>query len=636
MEAKSAVEIKEIKEIYDEATLLGYDKQFIEALKLFEKVIDFGESPYLSGAYATIANIILHPNPLDLDNAQKAKFYVEKALEIKPANQIARITLVKILIVEKDFSSAIKNFLKVTKLRLVKEGFSFFESLESFAAMRDSSIIEAIPEIEKLYDKYKTQSPKIGSTMGYSYLTVNNYHKAYNVYKELIEIYKNEKNFSISFHIGLSLVCSAGLNNAKEGIEVALNGIKLFNKQNKGFKNENSYLTEALNSNLAMGYLILGKFEKVIGILSEKIRENPNNTDLHNLAHAYYKSGDYDKALKYCTQALYIMVDETSLFIKGEALFYKEQFVEALRYYKSALSFIQLENTSFVYTEIHSGNISSSLLEHTDTLKNIYLGIINSYIQLDDYDSAKAAVKLGLKEFPYENNLLKLEQTINTLLGRMKNNEEEFKVDISKLQIELEYQKEKYLREMSEVRNWAEDLLKIQNRYTKNDELLLKSEADWGAVSLRLHKIALQVKEAQPNQGEFEQIKIQLKEEFPNLSQEGLTLLATGEFLYQVHFEKEIDFAPIVIEFARVIELELNNFLKRRKITKKNQNLTLGQMNNYLHKIKIKNLLNISGFLEELKNYRNSCAHTGQSTREIVQRVRNMILHENWLKVIIS
>lgn len=632
MEVKNSLEIKKI---YDEATLLFQNRQSVKATELFELVISFGESPYLSGAYTTLANIILHEDPSNLESIKKSKSCVEKALVIKPTNQVAKSTLVNILILEENFSSAINNFLQLTIHKLIKDSLSSIEHLESYAAMGDKAIQEAIPEIEKLYQKYKTVSPKIGSTMAYSYFSVKDYHKAYNVYKELIEIYKNEDLISISFQVGLSLVCSSGLNKAKEGIDAALNGIQLFNKQKHTFQEENDYLIENLNSNLALGYLRREEFGKVISILPEKIRRNPNNTDLHNLAYAYYKTGEYENALKYCTQALYIVTDETSLFIKGEILYLKGHFFEALTFYKKALGFIKADSAYFAFTDGNGEVLTSSILDYTETLKKTHLGIINCYINLKEFELAKAVLQLALKEFPYEDNFVRFDHIISTF-KEYKVAEKEVQNKISYLQQELELQKEAYLKEMNEVREWAEDLLKIQGRYTKGEDLLIKTEADWGAISKQLHKIALKAKEEQNNPAQFERIKSDFNAKYPKLSREGLEFLSTGEYLYQVHRDKDIDFAPFVVEFSRVIETELNILLKKRKVINKGNNFTLGQMYNHFHKIKLKNLANINDFLKELIGYRNSCAHTGKSTREEAEKVRNMLLNEGWLNLILD
>jgi hypothetical protein len=265
----------------------------------------------------------------------------------------------------------------------------------------------------------------------------------------------------------------------------------------------------------------------------------------------------------------------------------------------------------------------------------LYIGLIHCYIALKDYESAKAATQLALQEWPYEDELVKLNQNINVFLDHQIK-ENEVQLLVSKLEQELNEQKEKHKREINEVREWALNLIKLQNRYTKNEETILESEEDWRVILKEMHNIAIAMINAQENKVEIQEIKSKFKQKYPKLSQDGLEFLTTGEYLYQIHKDNEIDFAPVMVEFSKVIETELNHLLRKQKLINSKQNLTLGQINHNLTKIKIANLPDITNFLDQLVFYRNGSAHTGQSTREKVEKVRKMILEDGWLELILD
>jgi hypothetical protein len=122
---------------------------------------------------------------------------------------------------------------------------------------------------------------------------------------------------------------------------------------------------------------------------------------------------------------------------------------------------------------------------------------------------------------------------------------------------------------------------------------------------------------------------------YPTLSNKGLEFLSTGEYLFSLHSNSEIDFAPIIVAFSKSVEVELNHFLKRKGWRNKKE-LTLGQVKFQLEKGK---LIEDSWMLEnlsELIKFRNGSAHTGTSTREIVQKVKNLIFNQGLLEKILS
>ncbi|TWT27736.1 hypothetical protein [Planomicrobium sp. CPCC 101110] len=179
-------------------------------------------------------------------------------------------------------------------------------------------------------------------------------------------------------------------------------------------------------------------------------------------------------------------------------------------------------------------------------------------------------------------------------------------------------------------------LVHLQNQYTytKKEEDL--TEEEWRAILNQIHEIALEMKDrSKTDTVDYQVIKIEFKVRYPKLSEKGLNFLSTGEYLYQVHKGIDFDYAPIMVEFSKVIERELNLLLEKMQLGK---NLTLGNIN-YLvadKKILVDKLRGIGSFLTELVKYRNGSAHVGESTQAKVEKVRSLLFDEGWIERIIK
>ncbi|QNU25066.1 tetratricopeptide repeat protein [Geobacillus zalihae] len=325
--------IQEVEETFFKGIEYLQKERYPKAIKLFERVVDFGDSPYFSGAYVNLAVAYMEQNPLDQNNLKIAKMYLKKALEIKPNNLAAKSIAVQLHVALKDFKTAINYFLDLEDSTLINGNLYFLEVMEPLAIKGDKAIIEAIPELEKLYKTYKSKWPKVINILGHAYLANQEYQKSFSAFKEYLYLYKNQP-ISIFTLANLSMICSTYLRNPKEGLEYAQEGLKLFKKQSQHFQTKNTNVQNILTSNLALAYSALKDYEQVVKILEPKLKTYPNNTDFHNIGFAYFKLGKYKEALENINKALFISTDETSLFVKAEIYYYQKEYEKAITYYK--------------------------------------------------------------------------------------------------------------------------------------------------------------------------------------------------------------------------------------------------------------------------------------------------------------
>ncbi|MER2169455.1 MAG: hypothetical protein ABS938_02350 [Psychrobacillus psychrodurans] len=111
------------------------------------------------------------------------------------------------------------------------------------------------------------------------------------------------------------------------------------------------------------------------------------------------------------------------------------------------------------------------------------------------------------------------------------------------------------------------------------------------------------------------------------LRDKSLLYLSTAEFLYKSNRFELMDFAPIVDEYSKVIENELN---KRLKLRPKH---TLGQLVYYIRENKPPHYYNYLIVLEKVVAWRNGIAHTSESTIEVVESIRETFYNEDYLKI---
>ncbi|MEH6988402.1 tetratricopeptide repeat protein [Cytobacillus firmus] len=625
-----------ITELFVEGDFLLKAEKYPQAISKFSEVIKLADKtyPYLSGAYTNLAKATFEQDPLDVNKATQAMEYIKNALKIKPTNQAPKSLAIPILVFLRDFSAAIDYFMELTIDEVIRHNISYFDTMQTLAMKGESCIVSALPSIERLYAKYKV--PPIGNILAYTYQYSNETQKAYDLYSSMLREFAGDPVVYISTCLNASLLCSGPLKNPNEAKKIVIKGLEMFRKQNKSFQSKNERFNRLLISNLGMVSLGLNQYKETVDLIEPLTKIEPRNTDLHNLSYAYYRLGNYESALKYCKQALYTSTDELTLFVKAEILFAERKYTAALKDYKMALAFIDQGQAIFEFIDGDQIPVFSFTFDQDEGKIRILVGIINCYIALNEHLNAKAYAQIATKEFPYNDELTKLNTQIDAFSIK-KIKEDELLCKIKFLEKELCNLKEGHQREINEVREWALRLLHIQSRCVRENEIILDSEEDWRAILKQMHEIALAMRDNDSSMDlDFNVIKNDFKHQYPKLSESGLEFLSTGEFLYQTHQENDIDFAPIMVEFSKVIETELNLFLRKKKLIKKNQSLTLGQIKHNFHKIEFQEDPNLFESLSKLIVYRNGSAHTGSSTRVKVKSVRDMILNDGWLERILN
>lgn len=643
--------------LYEEAnvyirkgTFSGNKHYLDKAQKLYNKILSTKgcESfSFIGGTYVNLAearvteNINSSIKGLDIKNGdfklkieedKIAEGYYKKALQIKPTNQYALNGLSIYYFLSNNFNFVFDYFIKIKNAELRERVLGFVTDLSNnlnYYICKNSidnlKNKERIEFYEKMYKEIK--DPYNNKLIGF---LLANYYKIngdlLNCYEVAVCEIEKDPNF-ISYYALISEICTEGyLNRPKELIKYGTKGLEILKRMGSSKHNKEMVIT----SNIGNAYITLNKYEEAVNLLEEQVKQYPNNTGYYNLARAYYYLGEHNTALDRINKALYFFEDELSFYYLGKIYRELGKIDEAIKYIKKAIYFVENEHLDFL-TEKDSCIGSSYVPKETidEKMKEFYDELILTYISNKDFISAFATNKIALEKWGRLDRFNKYDIVLKNFIDFQKE-KEVINTKLIEIENEREIEKNLYKDKINTVRGWVSDLIKIQTNTTEN-EVDIESEDFWNQYENTMKKVVDKMKNDAENIGaDYTSIAGRLKSEYPNLSIKSAACLSTGEFLYQVNKDSFIDFAPIVVEYTKVFEIELNQIFKFSPFK------TIGGVIFYLRKINNSKWNSVAECLEILRQIRNGSAHTGLSTLEKVEKIRDIIFKENWLSYILS
>ncbi|MDK0812457.1 tetratricopeptide repeat protein [Clostridium perfringens] len=402
-------------------------------------------------------------------------------------------------------------------------------------------------------------------------------------------------------------------------------------KESLYLEEEISNVKLELKNKLAIVYQQQNRLEEAENQLREIVEIKPNNTIYHNLGVVLMKRKKYQLAKEYLMKALLISQDETGYLVMANTLYFNGEYRSAIEYYKKAIAFIESTDTTFIFNELNNKKVLSTIEEsHLLSMKkDAYENIIHSYIELEDYINSIAYYKVAIEEFEFEERFIRLEKILSRLIS-YEENSIEISRTLDKAINDLENEKKLASKQLGKVREWALSLIKVQNKsslLSENDETI-----EWSNFEDELQNIAEKMKESELESLEvsFTEIESSLISKYPNMSKKALKFLTTGEYLYRINENQYVDYAPIMIEYCKVVELELNNYLKNKGVIQDEK--MLGYINKIIQN---SNMYDVKKYLSDIVKYRNESAHTGSVDREKVEYIREILFEKDFLNLLL-
>ncbi|MFJ7370949.1 tetratricopeptide repeat protein [Lysinibacillus sp. NPDC098008] len=568
-------------------------------------------------------SIAIFSNKRDLKKESELAKFALDALKVKPSNTMAHAFLTELYVLIGDFKTAIQYFHEIPTFHGILALEQNFSSQLKFISelirrgdfSREIYLGEDAKAFYRAFLKQKKHklSDKSYCAIANCFLdgTTENALFALDIVK-LAEIEYGE-TFSI-----ITMYCniySVGLYQFPEKLlYYALKRKEM--SQGLEDKFEKEYL-ELTDSHLGQAYVGVKNYEEAIKVLEGKVNSSPTNTDLHNLANAYYHVKNYDLALQNGIRALYTQEDETTLHLVARVYHEQKNHKEAIKYFERELHFRKNEE-KVIKTQDENGQIILSRLSDEDEemgYEKLYLLFLSSLYQEKEYIKAKVILEEALADYPDNLNIKLWESILDNALSQEQliNSYEEL----------LDEERKKHFSARENLENtrhkyhaWAEQLLSIQSKefneitLDKDMEIIIEALKDESGLSSQ----------------KLKEVKKKIAEYFPYLEYKSQVFLATADYLYSSNRYGIMDFAPIVVEYSKVLEYELNARLKFKK------KQTLGQLIHYIRENKVPHFIEYLSDINQILLWRNGSAHTSTSTIEVVESIRDKYYSEGLLE----
>lgn len=406
----------------------------------------------------------------------------------------------------------------------------------------------------------------------------------------------------------LTKICSSNyLNRPKELIIYAEKGIELVKKLMENEPLNQETLNKELgvfNVNLSNAYISMDKFEDALSIITENLKVNPSVVDLMNAGKILLKLNRYDEAIEMFYLSTLISPNKTTYKYLGDLYKIQGKLEESQKNYELALKYFHM---SYLREEMLEKLI---LDEKILMIESYIIPLLEVYLSLNELIKGKMLLDQYKEDFSdstsynFWNNLYSKELNLivegKELKKQLKKTQNNHNKEIEKLKKQLKYQ-----------RDWMLDLLKSQSFGFDGDIV----DTDFESA---IEGIVIKMMQQRSMTTSYENHKKKLKKYRGTLTLKSIDFLATANYLLESNEQQSIDFAPIVVEYSKVIEEELRGYLQ--------SNLTLGKLNYQIKNKKIAPFNKFTTILDEITLARNNCAHPGVTTYEVAIRIKGCVM----------
>lgn len=542
-----------------------------------------------------------------------AKEICDKALEYKSENQQALLVLYEINMCDLNFIAAKKVLSSIIPPLLIQGQAQILMTYQE--AINSVNIGEHDPKLKQdlskftdtLFEVYKDNPAVYGIATSYYLGLGDDLLRAYEVAKRCIEGWPNAETYC-----SLGLICIfPQINRVKESIEFLKKGLEICQVNN---------LEYGLKSNLLTSLLKDKNWDEAMKLANEIIPVAPSNMNYHNYAELLKHAGRYEDAIDWCRKALFLVEDDCSLLTLADIYKRAGKYEDAVETYLRCFSAQDINTNCMSFVDVN-GNDIYSIASNTsiDSIKlEAFKGIIHSYVQLKEYENAHAYLSLAKEYFVDQSELEIWEDVIPKL--------DDFSRAYADAKSTLDEMTNKYTTQKQYFKQWASQLIQLQNN-SKNYNL--ENVNDWAFFEAQMDLILEEMKKSIINHSSaYSRIEAQVFSQYPNIDIDSKKFLVTANLLYDIHQNTIIDFAPIIVEYSKVVEKRLRILLRGKistsikmlgEIIQEIDNQTISPYINYLNDFRAVNRLRKKG------------AHTGLLTKVDADSIRSILFSNDLL-----
>lgn len=566
---------------------------------------------YVNMALAKRVLYLLNHNQLDLE---EAKDFCSRALELKHNNQVALRMLYGICLDLKQYGDANKalaqyedtNICSPMSVQIVEEYQNAIEWANREEYREENK--KGLDEITNtLFEKFGMNAGLCAVAISYYLGVGNDALKAYELGKRSVEEYPNSVTYN-----SLGWVCLTPEINRKD---IAVG----FFEKAIGLA-EDEELKKDITGNYFIALLENEQFKEAEKVMCDLIEEHPCNQNFSNYAELLKRQGKLEDALEWGKKALFIVEDDTTLLVVADIYKKMKQYENAVFMYQKCLEHISVDENVYQFQDINGKQLYS--IASNNSLGMIMFealkGIISAYSFLREYEQAKAYLLIAKERMPQKSEWEIWEQTLPEI--------ESANQRYIEIKEQLSQNSKKAVEQKRSVRQWALQLIQLQNN---SGQLNLDENDDWDKYLEKMDEVLNQMVQAVNKDSIiYQNSRNWVNSTYTHLDADAKEFLITAETLYEIHKMSIIDFAPIIVEYCKVVEKQLRVLLGSQIPSSMHM---LGQI---IGVISTNNIHPYTLYLSDLRavnQLRRNSAHTGLLVRNDADTIRNILYVNNLL-----
>lgn len=616
---------QEIKELYlrqlELTNGLKDEKNCYAILEIGEQIISNDTiSICITGTYVNmaLAKRVLYYLNHNKSDLYDAKIYCNRALELKQTNQAALKNMYGICLELKEYQEAClslekyedTNIFSPMSMQIIEE---YQNAIES--ANRDKyseTIKEGLDKItDTLFNKFGVNAGLCGVAIMYYLGIGNDTLRAYELGKRCIDEWPNSSTYN-----SLGWIClNSDINRKEDAIPYFLKAIELSDNDDQKTQIRGNYFIALMENE---------HFEEAEKLILDLIERNPCNQNFSNYAELLKRQGRFEEALDWGNKGLFLIEDDTTLLVVADIYKKMKKYEDAVEMYELCLGHINAGENVYKFDDANKYTMYSIASNHSLDLMlyEILKGLISSFYLQSDYQSAKAYLEMAKEKLPQKSDWEIWDQTLP-------------EIEVS---VEKHKEIEKKLKEIENcisaqknfIRNWALRLMQLQN---SSEQLNLDEDDDWTEYEKEMENILNEMSKIINKESiVYKNAENFVNSTFAHLNNIAKEFLITAETLYEIHKSSIIDFAPIVVEYSKVVEKQLRVILGSRVPSDAK---TLGGV---LYTIQNNRISPYNRYLTDLysvNRLRKSGAHTGNLRKNDVDTIRNIFYTNHLLSKLI-
>ena len=566
---------------------------------------------YVNMALAKRVLYLLNHNELDLE---EAKDFCSRALELKHNNQVALRMLYGICLDLKQYGDANRalaqyedtNIYAPMSVQIVEEYQNAIEWANREEYREENK--KGLDEITNtLFEKFGMNAGLCAVAISYYLGVGNDALKAYELGKRSVEEYPNSVTYN-----SLGWVCLSPEINRKD---IA---VRFFEKAIELAEDEG--LKKDITGNYFIALLENEQFKEAEKVMCDLIDEHPCNQNFSNYAELLKRQGKLEDALEWGKKALFIVEDDTTLLVVADIYKKMKQYENAVFMYQKCLEHFSVDENVYQFQDINGKQLYS--IASNNGLGMIMFealkGIISSYSFLREYEQAKAYLLIAKERIPQKSEWEIWEQTLPEI--------ESANQRYIEIKEQLSQSNKKAIEQKRSVRQWALQLIQLQNN---SGQLDLDENDDWDKYLEKMDEVLNQMVQAVNKDSIiYQNSRNWVNSTYAYLDADAKEFLITAETLYEIHKMSIIDFAPIIVEYCKVVEKQLRVLLGSQIPSSMHM---LGQI---IGVISTNNIHPYTLYLSDLRavnQLRRNSAHTGLLVRNDADTIRNILYVNNLL-----